>query len=90
MAKPRTNEDGYNAVMDALRRMGHKAPQTALAKMLGFAGRQAVNNWRVAKEVPESQALRVSILTGVPIEQIRPETVAEALQLRKSHEKAED
>jgi hypothetical protein len=76
MAKsPKTNKDGYKAVIEALRSKGHAFPKSALAKMLGFS-RQSVDNWDGV--VPESQALRVSILTGVPIESIRPETVAQA------------
>ena len=45
MAKRKTNKDGYVAVMKALEAKGYTPPQTDLARMLGFAGRQAVNNW---------------------------------------------
>lgn len=71
----KTNRDGYLAVIAALKSKGHRFPKSALARMLEVA-RQAVDNWDGV--VPESQALRVSILTGVPIEIIRPETVADA------------
>lgn len=69
-----TNKDGYQAVMEALRAKGHKFPKAALAKMLGFV-RQAVDNW--GGEVPPAHAFRVSLLSGVPIEQILPETIEE-------------
>ena len=76
MAKlKKTNYDGYLAVIEALEKQGHRYPKAALARMLGYS-RQSVDNWN--NIVPESQALKVSILTGVPIEVIRPETVAEA------------
>lgn len=76
MAKTKTNKDGYLAVMDALRKKGYKSSQSVLARLLGYKDRRGVNNWQ--GEVPEAQALRVSIIIGVPIESIRPETVAEA------------
>lgn len=85
MAKRRmTNEDGYEAVMQALRDMGSKAPQSDLAEMLGFAGRQAVNNW--GGKVPPAHAYRVSLLTGVPMSVILPEVV-EAVETQLKEQK---
>lgn len=64
------------AVMEALELQGYKSPQSDLARLLGFAGRQAVNNW--GGRVPTMHAFMVSRLTGVPMETILPETVKEA------------
>lgn len=76
MAKRKlTNADGYDSVMTALREMGHKSPQSALAKMLGFAGRQSVNNWTRPRGIPAAHAYRVSLLTGVPMSVILPDVV---------------
>lgn len=81
MAKPKTNKDGYQAVIAALEKQGHKSPQSALARILGFRGRQAVNNWK--GEVPPAHAFKVSLITGVPIDHILPETVIEVQKLMK-------
>jgi hypothetical protein len=76
MAKRKlTNADGYDAVMNALRGMGHKSPQSALARMMGFAGRQSVNNWTRSGGVPPAHAYRISLLTGVPMSVILPDVV---------------
>ncbi len=85
MAKPKTNAEGYLAVISMLEKHGHRFPKAALAKMLGLP-RQSVSQWN--NIVPESQALKVSILLGIPIESIRPETVVEATRLRNEHAKA--
>jgi hypothetical protein len=85
MAKRKlTNKDGYEAVMQALRDKGHRAPQTALAKMMKFKGRQAVNNWD--GKIPPIHAYRVSLLTGVPISVILPEVV-EAVETQLKEQK---
>jgi hypothetical protein len=76
----KTNGDGYLAVIRHLEKQGHKFPKAALARMLGYS-RQSVDNWNGI--VPESQALKVSILTGIPIETIRPETVKTAIKLKE-------
>jgi hypothetical protein len=70
-----TNADGYDAVMNALRKMGHKSPQSALARMMKFKGRQSVNNWDRLKGIPPAHAYRVSLLTGVPMSVILPNIV---------------
>lgn len=67
--------------MQALRDGGSKAPQSDLAHMLGFAGRQAVNNWD--GKIPPAHAYRVSLLTGVPMSVILPEVVESALNKLK-------
>jgi hypothetical protein len=85
MAKRKlTNRDGYEAVMQALRDKGVKAPQSHLAEMLGFRGRQAVNNW--GGEIPPAHAYRVSLLTGVPMSVILPEVV-EAVEKKLKEQK---
>ena len=73
MAKTKTNKDGYEAVMAALKAQGHKSPVSALAKMLTFR-RQTVHQW--GGVIPEIYAFRVSLLSGVPMDVILPETVA--------------
>lgn len=76
MAKRKlTNADGYDAVMNALREQGHKSPQSALARMMGFAGRQSVNNWTRPRGIPPAHAYRVSLLTGVPMSVILPDVI---------------
>lgn len=73
MAKtPKTNAEGYAAVIAALEKRGHKHPVAFIARMLGF-GRQAVHKWDGV--VPEAHALKVSVISGVPVESILPETV---------------
>lgn len=76
-----TNRDGYQAVLKALEAKGYKSPQSALASLLGFAGRQGVHNW--GGKVPPMHAYKVSLLTGVPMEVINPETVAEVEKMKK-------
>ncbi len=80
MAKHKTNQDGYQAVMEYLEAKGEKHPKAALARLMGVS-RQHVHDWKGI--VPEGAALRVSILTGIPIETIRPETVAQAIKRKK-------
>ena len=63
MAKPKTNEDGYLRVLAVI-------SKSKLAETLELT-RQAVGNW--GPKVPESYAYRVSIVTGIPIEEILPE-----------------
>ena len=63
MAKPKTNEEGYRRVLAVI-------TKSKLAHALDLT-RQAVGNW--GDEVPESYAYRVSLVTGVPIEEILPE-----------------
>ena len=83
MARPRTNQDAYKAVIANVEARGEKFPMAALAGMLGLP-RQSIRQWNGI--VPESQALKVSILLGIPIEDIRPETVVEAHKLKKAHD----
>lgn len=45
-----------------------------LAERLGIS-RQAVTNW--GDRIPEAYALRVSVITGIPVEEILPATVAD-------------
>ena len=63
MAKPKSNKDGYQRVLAVI-------TKSKLAECLGLT-RQAVGNW--GDEVPEAWAYRVSIITGVPIDEILPE-----------------
>ena len=63
MTKPRTNQDGYRKVLSTI-------TKSRLAHMLDVS-RQCVGNW--GSTVPEAYAYRVSIITGVPIEEILPE-----------------
>lgn len=75
MAKlKRTNRDGYKAVMEALANKGHKFPQASLGRLLGLT-RQGIEAWDHI--IPEAYAFRVSILTGVAMETILPETLAD-------------
>lgn len=74
-----TNKDGYQAVLKALEAKGYRSPQSALASLLGFAGRQGVHNW--GGKVPPMHAYKVSLITGVPMEIINPEIVAEVKAL---------
>jgi len=67
MAKPKTNEEGYQLVLDVI-------SKSKLAETLRLT-RQAVGNW--GSEVPESYAYRVSLVTGVPIDEILPEVAPE-------------
>jgi hypothetical protein len=67
MAKPKTNEEGYQLVLDII-------SKSRLAECLDLT-RQAVGNW--GPRVPEAYAYRVSIITGVPIEDILPEVAPE-------------
>ena len=83
MARPRTNQDAYKAVIANVEARGEKFPMAALAKMLKLP-RQSIRQWDGV--VPESQALKVSILLDIPIEDIRPETVVLAHKLRKEHD----
>ena len=68
----RTNRDGYKTVMEALMKKGHKFPQAALGRMLGVS-RQLINAWH--GEIPECYVFRVSLLSGIAIETILPETI---------------
>lgn len=67
MAKPKTNREGYQLVLDVI-------SKSKLAKTLDLS-RQAVGNW--GPTVPEAYGYRVSIITGVPIEDILPEVAPE-------------
>lgn len=59
--------------MAALEKKGHRFPAAALAGLLGYS-RQAVAQWNGV--IPEMYAYRVSLLSGVPMETILPETIA--------------
>jgi DNA-binding transcriptional regulator YdaS (Cro superfamily) len=83
MAKPKTNHQAYLDLMSLLTSQGERFPKAALARMLGLP-RQSVDQWK--NIVPESQALKVSILTGIPIQDLRPETIVEAHSLKRKHE----
>jgi hypothetical protein len=83
MAKPKTNHQAYLDLMSLLKSQGERFPQAALAKMLDLP-RQSVTQWK--KIIPESQALKVSILTGIPIEDLRPETVIKAYRLKRKRD----
>ena len=72
MAK-QTNQDGYRKVLAVI-------TKSRLAKNLRLT-KQAVGNW--GDKVPEGYAFRVSIITGIPIEQIIPEAAAETHQRLK-------
>jgi len=63
MSKPTTNREAYDAVMA-------KYTPSELARLLGLT-RQAVNNW--GRVIPERYVLQVSIVTGIPAEDILPE-----------------
>lgn len=63
MAKAPTNRDGYAKVLAVVKK-------SELAEKLGLT-RQAVGNW--GNKVPEAYAYRVSIITGIPIQEIIPE-----------------
>jgi hypothetical protein len=80
MERPKTNQDAYKAVISNVEARGECFPMAALAKMLDLP-RQSIRQW--GGTVPESQALKVSILLDIPIEDIRPETVALAHKLRR-------
>lgn len=74
MSKPRTNKEGFEAVTKKV----HKA---LLAAVLGIS-RQAIGKW--TDEVPEAYVLRVSVITGIPAEDILPELVAETRKRAKA------
>lgn len=79
MSKPRTNKEGFAAV----RRIVNDA---LLAAIIGIS-RQAVYQW--GDEVPPKYVLDVSVITGIPAEDILPERVkfmrerAKAMLVRK-------
>lgn len=75
MAKsaPQTNKEGFLRVLEVI-------SKSKLATGLSIS-RQAITNW--GDEVPESQALSVSILTSIPIEEIVPETVARMKKIKE-------
>lgn len=70
---PQTNKQGFLRVLAVI-------SKSKLASGLGIS-RQAITNW--GNEVPESQALSVSILTSIPIEEIVPETVARMKKIKE-------
>lgn len=72
---PQTNKDGFLRVLEVM-------SKSKLASLLGIS-RQAIGNW--GGEVPESQAVKVSILTSVPIEEIIPETVAKMKKIKEAN-----
>lgn len=88
MVKPKTNVQGYKAVMLALEKKGYKFPQASLGRLLGGT-RQMVGNWQGV--IPDAYAFRVSLLSGVPIEDILPETITDVQSsLRKEHEETQN
>lgn len=73
-----TDKSGMDRVLAVI-------PKTKLAAKLGIS-RQAVTNW--GQRIPEAYALRVSVITGIPIEKILPATIANLRQqLKDSDEK---
>ncbi len=74
MAKPQTNKEGFLRVLEVM-------SKSKLASHLEIS-RQAIGNW--GDEVPESYALKVSILTSIPIDEIVPETVAKMKKIKET------
>ncbi len=73
MEKPTTNREGYERVLAVLKERGDG--KADLARFLGVT-RQAVNAW--PDEVPERCVLQVAVYSGIPAEDILPETVEQA------------
>jgi len=67
MAKPKTNIEAFERVTDIVKKV-HIAEALRLT-------RQAVSNWK--NGVPEIYAYRVSVMTGIRIEDILPEVAPE-------------
>jgi len=63
MAKPKTNAQGFEEVLKV-------ATKSEIGRMLDLS-RQAITNW--GPSIPETYAYRVSVMTGIPIEDILPE-----------------
>lgn len=74
MITPNTNAGGFQRVL-------RKLTKADLARVLGIS-RQNVHKW--GDEVPEQYAVRVSAITGIPVEKILPQTWKAARQAAKA------